>query len=497
MKRFSLTALRWILAIVVLSTLFLPVPVEAGGIVGSGTPQSCTEAALDSVLSNGGSITFNCGDTPHTIPLTSPKTITHDTAINGQQLITLSGRNLIRLFSVAAGATLRIQRLTLANGIAANGGAVYNAGNVEITNGTLFNNQAGSGSGGSIYNLGNLSITNSRLTNNVAGIGLGGAIYNAGVLLLQGSTFSNNYAGLAGGAIWNVGTVSITQVTFNNNSGFHGGGLENTGTARITGSTFSSNTTTGGMGGAIHNTGLLTVLNSTVSANSTSAGENGGGLSNLGNAQISTSLFIDNLAPEGMGGGIYNGGQLTIQADTLAANQANSGRGGGLYSGITGSLSIINATLSGNYAGYDGGGLDVDGPATILNSTFFKNLPNSLVHNGSAMVSVKNTIIAGSPTGNCVGTITSLGNNLEDQGTCGLTAFGDHQNTNPMLGPLANNGGPTPTHVLLPDSPAVNAGSNDGCPAGDQQGIRRPIFGICDIGAYEYGFLINMPLVVK
>lgn len=497
MKKLQPTTLRWIVAVVVLSILIFPLPVEAGGMVGTGTPRSCTEATLDSALSTGGRVTFNCGAALHTISLSSPKIIARDTTIDGQQLITLSGRNLTRLFSVAAGVTLKIQHLTLANGIANRGGAIYNAGSVEIWDITLTNNQASGGSGGGIYNDGNLSIIDSILSNNEAGTGLGGAIYNAGTLTLQRSTLSNNYAGLAGGAIMNTGNVSTVQATFINNSGFHGGGLENVGTARITYSTLSSNTTTGGMGGGIHNTGQLTISNSKFSANSTSPVENGGGLSNLGNALITTSFFIDNLAPHGLGGGIYNGGQLTILADTLAANQASSGRGGGLYSGTAGTLSISNATFSGNYSGYEGGGLYVGGSAIILNSTIFNNLPNSVVHNGSAVVSVKNTIIAGAPTGNCVGAITSLGNNLEDQATCGFTAPNDLQNTNPELGPLADNGGPTPTHALIPGSPAINGGSNDGCPAGDQQGVRRPLLGTCDIGAYEYGFMIRLPLMTK
>jgi hypothetical protein len=497
MKKGQQTTLRWIVVTVVLSILIFPLPVEAGGMVGTGTPGSCSETALDSALSAGGSLTFNCGTAPHLISLATTKTITRDTTIDGHQLITLSGRNLTRLFSVPAGVTLKIQNLTLANGIASNGGAIYNAGSVEIRSSIVTNNQASGGSGGGIYNDGDLSIIDSILSNNEAGMGLGGAIYNTGILTLQSDMLSNNYAGLAGGGIMNAGNVSTAQTTFINNSGFHGGGLENVGTARVTHSTLSSNTTTGGMGGAIHNTGLLIVSNSKFSANSASPRENGGGLSNLGNAQITSSFFIDNLAPSGLGGGIYNGGQLIIQADTLAANQASSGRGGGLYSGIAGSLSIINTTISGNYAGYEGGGLDLNGPVTILNSTFFNNLPNSVVHNGPDVVSVKNTIIAGAPTDNCEGAITSLGNNLEDQATCGFTDPNDLQNTNPGLGPLADNGGPTPTHALLPGSPAINGGSNDNCPAGDQQGIQRSLLGNCDIGAYEYGFMTNIPIVTK
>jgi hypothetical protein len=56
-----------------------------------------------------------------------------------------------------------------------------------------------------------------------------------------------------------------------------------------------------------------------------------------------------------------------------------------------------------------------------------------------------------------------------------------------MLGPLADNGGPTQTHALLPGSPAIDAGDNTACPATDQRGVTRPLGAACDIGAYEFG----------
>jgi hypothetical protein len=88
--------------------------------------------------------------------------------------------------------------------------------------------------------------------------------------------------------------------------------------------------------------------------------------------------------------------------------------------------------------------------------------------------------------------VASQGNNISNDSTCSLTGPGDRNNIDPRLGPLANNGGQTDTHALLADSPAVDAGSNTGCPATDQRGVARPIDGtgrgvaICDIGAVEY-----------
>ena len=80
----------------------------------------------------------------------------------------------------------------------------------------------------------------------------------------------------------------------------------------------------------------------------------------------------------------------------------------------------------------------------------------------------------------------SLGNNLDSDGTCGLTGAGDLPNTDPLLGPLAANGGPTLTHALLPGNTAIDTGDDDSCPATDQRGVVRPPRAACEIGAYEF-----------
>jgi hypothetical protein len=91
---------------------------QAAGTVGTGTPESCNEAALDAALVGGGAITFNCGKSPAVITLSNEKIIADSVSIDGNGLITLSGRNVSRIFHVNSGATLELHKLILSHGAA-------------------------------------------------------------------------------------------------------------------------------------------------------------------------------------------------------------------------------------------------------------------------------------------------------------------------------------------------------------------------------------------
>ena len=177
---------------------FGPPLAPTGGIVGNGTSASCTESALDAKLAGGGVVTFACGG-PWTITLTSAKTISADTTINGGDVITLSGGDTARLFSVNIGVTLRLQHLVLdgAVHVGSDGGAIANHGNLWLENSTIQNSFTGdSDSGGAIFSDGPVTITNSLLQNNQGGNG-GGALFatsSQALVTISNSTFRGNRA---------------------------------------------------------------------------------------------------------------------------------------------------------------------------------------------------------------------------------------------------------------------------------------------------------------
>ena len=265
-------------------------------------------------------------------------------------------------------------------------------------------------------------------------------------------------------------------------------------------------------GGGIQNNAVLTLSSSTVTGNS--ASYHGGGISNTGLLTINLSTISRNVAYKDctkvcfiLGGGIFNSGSgtVTITNSTIAGNSARNW-GGGIYNG--GTVTIRNSTISGN-------GITEFGYGTaLINSTvssFIQVFSGSKVRLSSSTVTggiflaggsvpgkawARNSIFANTSGANCVnGTISSQGHNLSSDDSCDLDGWGDQNNTNPMLGPLQNNGGPTQTMALPSASPAIDAGNPNGCTDNlgnllktDQRGIPRhdpeDTRG-CDIGAYE------------
>ncbi|MCL4559096.1 MAG: hypothetical protein M1281_00585 [Chloroflexi bacterium] len=440
--------------------------------VGSGIASSCTEAALSTALGTAQEVTFDCGLIPVTIPLTGATSISSNVSIDGGNTVTLDANNAAAHFDVSPGAHLTLTKINLINGKndAGCGGSIHVSTNAQLTlNEARFSNNATSNRGGAICIEadGSADIHDSLFEDNTSLAG--GAIYNQGNLVITHSAFTTNTAGGHGGAIQAYGPINLSDSTFTTNSaGGNGGAIDTTVDATVTDSTFSTNTA-GYRGGGINSyLGVLTVVGSTFTENG--AEMYGGGISNDGGpASIQTSTLVNNTA-KGNGGGIENSGTLTLTNSTVDTNEATASNGGGIYwSG--GSITILNSTIVGN-TGAEGGNLYVGGSY-------------------NAAIELKNTIISAGSPNNCDSTVKSNGYNLEDADSCGLTSTSDRASTNPMLGPLQDNRGTTLTRLLLPGSPAIDAGTNTGCPAIDQRGDLRPIDGnhdglpVCDIGAVE------------
>ena len=353
------------------------------------------------------------------------------------------------------------------------------------------------------------------------GLTSGELLVNKSVAISGPGAGSLTVDGNANSRVFHIGsdkTVSIFGVTITdgNASGNYpddrGAGIYNDhATLTLSNCTISGNSAAGIGGGTYNDNAILTLNNCTIASNSAGFGSGifNDGFAGSATLQINNSTISSNAAINN-GGGVYNDGSqggnasLTISSSTLSANSARSG-GGILNDGFdSGSavLTISSSTLNGNSADNSGGGVFNYGFAgsaalqlsTITLSGNSAGSDGGAISNVFAAVQISNSILnAGAAGGNIFsdsGTITSLGYNLSsDDGGGFLTGSGDQINTNPMLGPLQNNGGPTFTHELLSGSPAIDAGDPNFTPPPffDQRGpgFDRVVNGRIDIGSFE------------
>jgi hypothetical protein len=398
--------------------------------------------------------------------------------------------------------TLTVTNSTISGNEANNGGGILNNGGVvTVENSTISGNEATFGFGGGINNNdGTLMVTNSTISGNESGNGGGIANYNGGVVMVENSIISGNMTGGSrrGGGIANAGVgsaVTVENSTISDNMAEFGGGIANAGfgsAVTVTNSTINGNES-GNEGGGIHNDdGDVTVENSTISDNTSTTGSGGGGIFNTGGEVIVTNSTLSGNESATFGGGINNTrvGTLTVENSTISDNMARNNGGG-----IHGTVTVTNSTISGNESGRNGGG--IYGEVTVTNSTISGNESD---RNGGGIynlpgttLTLANTIVANSPSGGDVyniGILTAEGNNIISD-----TSISDTNITNgtdPQLGLLQDNGGPTLTHLPQPGSPAIDAGDNaeandpDGAPLTiDQRGLERIVGSSVDIGAVE------------
>ncbi len=459
-----------------------------------GTESSRTErdaATYLTVLS--GDIDINDSQTP---VITDLDTVTGNTD-NSYHVVTGSGTSSATVldgFTITAG-------YADAAGVDTAGAGVYNdSGSPTLTNLT-FSGNAASGTGGGVYNDNSSSPTLTNVTFSKNTADQGGGIYNQGTLTISNADITSNTATESGGGIYSDGALLIENSTIDNN--------------------YAENNCGGGIHFAVDSDGSATIQSSAVSNNTSSrygagifAGSSTCGNSEQGALELDDVEVFGNLATGSEGGGIVNFNvPMIIDHSAIYNNRSNEDGDAGI--GAWGPTTISNTTISGNYAVGDNseaaGGLGIYGgyDVYLYNVTITDNTMESTGYGSGGVADwddsestlhVYNSIIANNHGGvhdDCYLLVVDMDFHdspnilTQDLTDCRVLNTSAVINTDPALDILDDNGGPTKTHALEENSPAINAGDNTVCEAApvnnlDQRGVTRPVGDACDIGAYEF-----------
>ena len=394
----------------------------------------------------------------------------------------------LRLFYVAPGASLTLKDLTLSGGVAQGfaggggdgggggaaglGGAIFNRGNLTLENSTLFGNEAQGGAGGNggtghaePIGGGGGGLLGAAGPPPIPGAGGGGKGGGSGLIISPGSGGFGGGGG-GGGLFGTLGLAGGSGGFAGGGGGGGGGGNPilpagggggagygaGSGGVGVPSGDGGGGGGGAGLGGAVFNDGgSVIITNSTLADNSAIGGSGGATLFSSGHAGTSGS---------GLGGAVFNrGGSITLVNSTLADNTATAGGalfvlGDGTSGDGTATLQLTNTILAG----------------TAASATDFQSATSS---GGSVVATGSNDLIQNNPASGGFPLSSTL-----------ITG------QDPMLGPLAQNGGPTPTMALLPGSPALDTASDSAAPAADQRGGQRGPAGLyagahADIGAFE------------
>lgn len=483
-------------------------------IVGKGDAGSCTAAALQSAVTQGGVVTFDCGG-PLVIAITSEVTVPvdRDTVIDGGGTVTLDGGGVTRILNYPGTDyrgmyggpqhKLTVQRITF-NHAKATGTKMFPAASPPCSQGYQ------DGAGGAIWmTSGILHVIDATFTNNQAAATgpdvAGGAIYTTGSTdtTIVGSQFDGNAAS-NGGAVGSLNSdLTLIDDTFSQNQALGQGANSTNGTCPVVGG--QRETGSGGNGGAVSidggDDGTLTVCGCTFSKNTCHA--IGGGIFRTPDGAKQTSN-IDrttfdgnscsgsyNGSPTGQAGAMYFHNSHVVLTGSTVSNNSAPGAGGFFGDGTT--LDATNTTFAGNVATTGVGGA-IASTGSLTNCTFSGNQAHGTNYAAFAAAlfggpwAIRNTIFDGNVDND----------NSNNESCANATNTGDHDLqwpmggtdsacvpsitfANAMLGPLANNGGTTETSAPAAAAAVVQTGTN--CPATDQTGRTRA--SPCTLGALE------------
>jgi hypothetical protein len=379
---------------------------------------------------------------------------------------------------------------------------------VDVEDLFITDGASAAGAGMNVSGNHSLYLRNLKIIGNLSSDRGGGLYVNStGLVVLDKVEVMQNSALNEGGGIYFVGgpvgyayfPMEISASTISGNDGLNGGGIYSNGRLSISNSTIEKNRARDS-GGGLYNVHELTVILSKV--NNNIADLTGGGICSEDSEMEGNPIFVNETTIDGNrakeGGGIYNRGILSLKASTISNNIAQTNGGGvwngGIASGKWNYFYSINSTISGNSA-LSGGGIwngliekrgYFSGNLEFVNLTIANNRGEGIyAHAGKTLL--RNVLISGNPGGNCDITVSmTQKNNLSDDPTCQYFIQGKT-----LIGPLANNGGPTLTHKLLPGSPAIDRAIDTAGLITDQRNISRPCDGSwdkiadMDIGSYE------------
>jgi hypothetical protein len=449
-------------------------------VVGDGTTASCTEEALRAAVETvngvetGGTVTFDCGG-EHTITLSSALTVTAPLMIDGEDTITLSGGESTGVLDLDHYTDLVVQRLTISDGRVED----FGAGIHHPWYGTL--------------TAVDVTFVNNHCTSRDPEIG-GGAVFAGGLseAVFSGCVFTGNSASNGGGILNRGSTLTIVDCVFTNNA-----------------TTSSGDTGQVGNGGGLYIDGMnyddpgdFIMCGTVFEGNH--ANQHGSAVFSFfyegSSSFVDRCLFRNNDfdgSPTGGAGGFYHQAvHLTMTNSTIAGNRSDK-HAAGIFIGSGSSADIVSCTFEGNRVPEVGAALfNGASPVTITNCTFANNDADygpAIFKGEDASFTVTNTIFAYNTTPNqysalaCHDTLNDGGGNVQwpdvkESGNPDNPCTEGILFADPLLQPLADNGGPTPTMALGEGSPAIDIG--DGCPDTDQRG--EPRNGPCDAGAYEY-----------
>ncbi len=426
-----------------------------------------------------GSYDLSIAGTGEDLAATGDLDVTHDAIIIGEGAPSIDANGIDRVFDIHSSATVEISTMMIQGGEEQFGAGIRNQGSLTMHGGVVSNNTCvfpdgimGGSGGGGISSDGTLVLEHTQIRENSADMGGGIRIAGPGTLDMSGSgaMINGNIAHETGGglAVGNGSEATLTDVDiWRNETTYDGGGIFNAGILHLNQSAVYENTSGYVAGGLINYYG--------------------------GEVWATETRFEDNSADQG--GAIQTSGLVTLYQSSITNNHATSGAGGGVFvdAAVPG-LHLHNTTVSNNTASTAGTGDGIHnnaGDVWLEWVTVAENDQIGIYNSPGGTTAIENSIVAYNSGSNCAGAgLGSGGYNIEDGNSCNFISANDLPNSDPLLGPLANNGGLTPTHALLPGSLAIDSATPDMCTSIDQRGISRPQGTQCDRGAYEKDVLV-------